>query len=97
MLTMAVSAALAARRTLVKLLLALASAYAIALVLTRDSTDAVVEAAYKKMSRKVLEGRSGSAPGLTKPFLQVAPKTSEDPPPRGLPRKSTYQVVQIGG
>ena len=49
MLTITVSAALAARRTLVKLLRALASAYAIALVLTRDSIDAVVEAAYKKM------------------------------------------------
>ena len=59
LLTMAVSAALAARRTLVKLLLALASAYAIALVLTRDSTDAVVEAAYKKMIRKVHPDKGG--------------------------------------
>ena len=49
---MRVRAALAARRTLVKLLLSLASAYAIALVLTRESTDIVVEAAFKKVIRK---------------------------------------------
>ena len=50
---MTVSAALAARRALVKLLLTLASAYAIAIVLTRESTDIVAEAAYKKVIRKV--------------------------------------------
>ena len=56
---MTVSAALAARRTLVKLLLTLASAYAIALVLTRESTDIVVEAACKKVIRKVHPDKGG--------------------------------------
>ena len=56
---MRVRAALAARRTLVKLLLSLASAYAIALVLTRESTDIVVEAAFKKVIRKVHPDKGG--------------------------------------
>ena len=57
---MTTSAALLARRALVTVLLALAALYSVALTLTRDSCDAEVSAAYKKVVRKVHPDKRGS-------------------------------------
>ena len=57
---MPVSPALAARRSLVQVLLALAAAYGVLLTLTRDARDEQVVAAYKKVTRKVHPDKGGS-------------------------------------
>ena len=57
---MAVSAALQARRALVKLLITLASLYTVAVNLRRDSPDADVDRAFKKVFLKAHPDKGGS-------------------------------------
>ena len=56
---MVVTQAQLARRALVKVLLSLASVYAVLLSVTRDSNDADVLAGYKKLIRKVHPDKGG--------------------------------------
>ena len=57
---MPVSPALAARRSLVRVLLALAATYGVTVTLTKDSCDAQVAAAHRKVVRKVHPDKGGS-------------------------------------
>ena len=56
---MVVTQAQLARRALVKVLLSLASVYAVLLSVTRESNDADVLAGYKKLMRKVHPDKGG--------------------------------------
>ena len=56
---MVVTQAQLARRALVKVLLSLASVYAVLLSITRESNDADVLAGFKKLIRKVHPDKSG--------------------------------------
>ena len=57
---MPVSPALAARRSLVRVLLALAATYGVTVTLTKDSGDAHVTAAHRQVVRKVHPDKGGS-------------------------------------
>ena len=50
----------AAKRELVKVLLALASAYNVSVQVNRDSADSAVNAAYKKLALKVHPDKGGT-------------------------------------
>ena len=55
-----VSAAVSARRALVRVLLCLALVYNVKLVLTRDSVDEEVSAAYRKVVKKAHPDKGGT-------------------------------------
>ena len=82
---MAVSAALAARRALVKFLLVLAGVYSVAINLNRDSGDADVKNAFKKVLLKAHPDKGGSEEH-SKQLNNLREKWEKAKRPAGRPR-----------
>ena len=100
---MVVTQAQLARRALVKVLLSLASVYAVLLSVTRDSNDADVLAGYKKLIRKVHPDKGGRKEECqrlqsAKDAWDVAKQAKQSGRPRSDDRaRSNHAQAQDGG
>ena len=90
-----VSAAIGARRALVRVLLTLAATYGMLLGITRDASDAAVAAAYKKVFRRTHADKGGAKEDTQKPLGAKQAWDSAKKPP-GRP-KETEKPSRSGG
>lgn len=92
---MPVSPALAARRALVSVLLALALTYALTLGVVKDSPDAEVSAAYKKVLRKAHPDKGGSTADAQR--LQAAKEAWDKAKAASRPGRPRQQKSETPG
>ena len=102
---MVVSHVQAARRALVTLLLALGEAYNIAVVVSRESPDAEVQKAYRRVAARVHPDKGGSADdskklnGMRDTWQRLrsrgAPDVAAPPPTRKRPASSSAAVTPL--
>ena len=82
-----VSAAIDARRALVRVLLTLAATYGMLLGITRDASDAAVAAAYKKVLRRTHPDKGGATEDAQK-LLGAKQAWDSAKKPRGRPKEA---------